>query len=161
MYSRILLAFDESNSSRAALGEAARLARLAGGVVHVVYVADKAPAYPFTVHYDLSLMNQALHRHGRMLLGTACGELARLGVAYETEIVDANSMSEDIASCLQRHAQSIGAEIVVMGSHGRSGVPHAVLGSVAERFVREAPCPVMVVKEAVQAAAPEPSCSNF
>ncbi|MFP4894909.1 universal stress protein [Paraburkholderia sp. EG304] len=55
MYSRILLAFDESDSSRAALGEAARLAKLTGGVVHVVYVVDKAPAFPFTVHYDLSL----------------------------------------------------------------------------------------------------------
>ncbi|MFP4896586.1 universal stress protein [Paraburkholderia sp. EG304] len=161
MCSRILLAFDESDSSRAALGEAARIARFAGGVVHVVNVVDKAPAYPFAVHNDLSLMNTALHRRGRALLDTAAKELARLGVAYDTATVDASSMSQDIASCLHRHAQFIRADIVVMGSHGRRGLAHAALGSVAERFVREAPCAVMVVKEASVPDELEPSCSNF
>jgi nucleotide-binding universal stress UspA family protein len=42
-------------------------------------------------------------------------------------------------------AQSRGVDLIVMGTHGRTGVRHLLLGSVAERVVRAAPCPVLVV----------------
>jgi nucleotide-binding universal stress UspA family protein len=45
------------------------------------------------------------------------------------------------------YSQKLGANLVVMGTHGRAGVAHALLGSVAERVLREAPCPVLTVRE--------------
>jgi len=42
---------------------------------------------------------------------------------------------------------SVQADLVVMGTHGRSGLEHALMGSVAERVIRKAPCPVLVVRE--------------
>ena len=42
-------------------------------------------------------------------------------------------------------AREIGADLIVMGTHGRSGFQHALLGSVAERVVHHSPCPVLVV----------------
>ncbi len=46
-----------------------------------------------------------------------------------------------------RTAKEIGADLIVLGTHGRRGLSHVVMGSVAERVVREAPCPVFVVRE--------------
>jgi len=47
-----------------------------------------------------------------------------------------------------RLAREIPADLVVMGTHGRSGLRHALIGSVAERVVRKSPCPVLTVKQA-------------
>ena len=50
-------------------------------------------------------------------------------------------------------ARSAEADLVVVGTHGRTGVAHAVLGSVAERVVRTAPCPVLTVRQSATGAA--------
>jgi nucleotide-binding universal stress UspA family protein len=42
-------------------------------------------------------------------------------------------------------AAATGADLIVMGTHGRSGLAHALLGSIAERVVQHAPCPVLIV----------------
>jgi nucleotide-binding universal stress UspA family protein len=43
-------------------------------------------------------------------------------------------------------ADEVGADLIVIGTHGRSGISHALLGSVAEKVVRKAPCPVLTVR---------------
>lgn len=58
-----------------------------------------------------------------------------------------DSIAEDIASCIARCVDRRGVALVVMGTHGRRGMRRRVLGSVAERFVRESPCPVLLVRE--------------
>jgi nucleotide-binding universal stress UspA family protein len=44
-------------------------------------------------------------------------------------------------------ATNLGADLIVMGSHGRTGLAHVLLGSVAERTIRSAPCPVITLKK--------------
>jgi nucleotide-binding universal stress UspA family protein len=51
------------------------------------------------------------------------------------------------AKAIVEYARTLNPDLIVMGTHGRSGVPHLLLGSVAERVVREAPCPVLTVRE--------------
>jgi universal stress protein A len=51
------------------------------------------------------------------------------------------------ARAIAERAINSGADLIVMGTHGRSGVAHLVLGSVAERVLRIAPCPVLVVRD--------------
>jgi len=51
-------------------------------------------------------------------------------------------------------ARDIQADLIIMGTHGRTGVPHLLLGSVAERVVRLAPCAVMVVRHAAVTTSP-------
>jgi nucleotide-binding universal stress UspA family protein len=55
-----------------------------------------------------------------------------------------------------REAEEGGFDLVVMGSHGRTGLRHALLGSVAERVVRRAPCPVLVVRTREKAGEKKP-----
>lgn len=55
------------------------------------------------------------------------------------------------AETIVRVAQELGADLIVMGTHGRTGLQHALLGSVAEKVVRLAPCPVMTVRHTQRA----------
>jgi nucleotide-binding universal stress UspA family protein len=50
------------------------------------------------------------------------------------------------AAAIEKAARSAGADLIVMGTHGYTGLKHAILGSVAERTIRTAPCPVVVVR---------------
>ena len=52
----------------------------------------------------------------------------------------------DPAAEIVRHATAAGSDVIVLGTHGRSGVDRLLMGSVAERVMRDAPCSVMVVK---------------
>jgi nucleotide-binding universal stress UspA family protein len=53
----------------------------------------------------------------------------------------------DPADAIVRIAQEIGADLIVMGTHGRTGLQHVFLGSVAEKVVRHSPCPVLTVRD--------------
>jgi nucleotide-binding universal stress UspA family protein len=68
-------------------------------------------------------------------------------VSGHSEIIETLGIAEDIASCIARYVDAHGVDLVVMGTHGRRGMRRMVLGSVAERFVRHSPCPVLLVRE--------------
>ena len=67
---------------------------------------------------------------------------ANLGVGVGTTVLRGQP-----AHTIVEHATTGGFDLVVMGTHGRTGVSHMFTGSVAERVVRRAPCPVMTVRE--------------
>jgi nucleotide-binding universal stress UspA family protein len=69
-------------------------------------------------------------------------KVAAAGVLVETHLEDGSP-----AEVITALAESVPADLIVMGMHGWSGIPHLVLGSVAERVIRTAPCPVMTVRE--------------
>jgi nucleotide-binding universal stress UspA family protein len=50
-----------------------------------------------------------------------------------------------VAQTIVDYAKDVGADLIVMGTHGRTGLAHFIIGSVAERVVRMAPCPVLTV----------------
>ena len=138
-FTKILVPTDFSEHAERALSTAANLARALGATLHVVYVGPVAPYLgpPFAPgrafaneleaasRKEFDAYMAALHARGIEATGT----LAE-GIAY----VEIN-----------RVAKETGADLIVMGTHGRTGIEHAVLGSVAERVVRTSPIPVMVV----------------
>jgi nucleotide-binding universal stress UspA family protein len=67
---------------------------------------------------------------------------AKVGVPVETKVAT-GIPSEDIA----RVARELPADLIIMGTHGRAGMSHLLLGSVAEKVVRGAPCPVLTVRK--------------
>lgn len=70
---------------------------------------------------------------------------ARAGIAVEHRLEYG-----DPAAVILKVAQEIGADLIVMGTHGRTGLRRLLMGSVAERVVRKAPCPVLMVRTLVQ-----------
>ncbi|MFC0397343.1 universal stress protein [Paraburkholderia rhizosphaerae] len=146
MYEKILVAVDGSETSKQALNEAVRMAALSHGKLHAAYVVDQAALFPYAGYYDPVAMIDAFRRDGRAALDDAATRFAAAGVTGETELIETDSVGEDVAHCLLKCAKRIGAELAVMGTHGRRGVRRAILGSVAERFVRLSECPVLLVR---------------
>ena len=146
MYRNIMLAVDGSSSSKRAIEEAVRIAALAHATVHAVYIVDKSALFNYGGYYDPQALLEALRNDGRAALSQAREALGAAGIACKEDMIETESMADDVATCLQRHAERIGADLAVMGTHGRRGVPRLVLGSVSERFLRFSTCPVMLVR---------------
>jgi nucleotide-binding universal stress UspA family protein len=133
---------DFSDPSREALRFAGRLAEQFNSTIHLVYVMESlrklrhAHAVPTTI--DTSQVREALKQK---LAELANDQIAELVPVYHD--VRTGKAVEEIMGL----AVDAGADMIVIATHGRTGLKHVVLGSVAERIVREAPCPVLVVRQ--------------
>ena len=146
MYNKILVAVDGSETSKLALAEAVRLAKAFHGTVRAVYIVD-SPAMLFDVgYYDPSELRKSFIQAGTQLLAETEETLKKDGVTQESALVETEGIGEDVAAALQRDAAKWGADVVVIGTHGRRGLAHAMLGSVAEKFIRVATTPVLLVR---------------
>jgi nucleotide-binding universal stress UspA family protein len=139
---KILVPVDFSEPSREALRFACDLARRYEAQVTLLH-AYQLPGYAFpegylvagpaSVNDLLGLVDKALAEARR--------EAEAEGVKVETRAVMGVAFAEIV-----RAAREGGFDLVVMGTHGRTGLKHALLGSVAEKVVRKAPCPVLTVR---------------
>lgn len=139
---RICCAVDFSEASRLAMIEAADLAKGCGAqltLLHVHEPAVKAAAEVLVASsapFDLASVDVA-----RDLAVWKTEAERRATTAVKTAVVTGDPVSE-----ILRYARAHGVDLLVVGTHGRTGLRHVVLGSVAERVVRQAPCPVLVVR---------------
>lgn len=147
MYQRILVPIDGSETAERALREAIKLAdgkaqlRLLH-VVEEVYPLD-AEGYAFI---DYAALRDVARSSGERLLARA-GEMAsQAGAAVETSLLEAEG--ERVASVIDADARNWPADLIVIGSHGRSGFSRLLFGSVAEGVVRGASVPVLLVRSA-------------
>lgn len=139
---RILCPVDFSAGSRRAIEYAVAMGRWYGASVAALHVFPNMPvidAVPFYRGQPLVLKdpNPATVR-------SECEAFVRTaapGWPVAIEILEAT----DVQRAIVRYAEAIGADLVVMGTHGRTGVEHLMLGSVAENVARHAGCPVMLV----------------
>lgn len=146
MYKKILVAVDGSSTSKLAVQEAVKMASLTSGTVHAVYVIDTSPIFNYAGYFDPTVLTDALRSDGRNALESVEAVCRQSGVACANELVETEPLNDDVAQTLQRCAARLGAELVVLGTHGRRGMKRLVLGSVAEHFVRISPCPVLLVR---------------
>ena len=145
MYHRILVAVDGSETSLRALDEALQLAHDAGGQLQPLFVVD-VPVMAYDVPaYDPTYVRNALIEEATQVTDDAMTRMRRAGVAGTPRIVEADPVADDVAHCIQRAAADFKADVVVIGTHGRRGFQRMVLGSVAERFLRIAQCPVLMI----------------
>ncbi|WP_321782179.1 universal stress protein [Paraburkholderia sp. J94] len=146
MYERILVAYDGSATSRAALTHAIRLADICGAELRVLHVLDATSPFGLGASYVPADLLDAWRGDARRLLKDADEQARIAGVACETDLMQLASLNDDIASGIARDAAACGARLVVIGTHGRRGMRRALLGSVAERVARQAPCAVLLVR---------------
>ena len=136
---RILVPVDFSETSESAVRQAVDLARTFGSGLTLLHVGDKAAADVAT-EFPLGL-EASLHDAERecLLKILAPSEQTQLHPVFVTV---SGSPAHEIVRC----ATERGVDLIVMGTHGRGGVSHLLLGSVAEKVIRSAPCPVLVVR---------------
>jgi nucleotide-binding universal stress UspA family protein len=144
MFKRILVAIDGSETSRHALDAALELAKDSDASLRVVYVLTDPLVYWDSPGYDPSIMRKALSEEGARLNTEATDLMHKHGVRGDTRIVDAGAMG-DIPTFIVRAAGDYQAQLLVLGTHGRRGVPRFLLGSVAEHCVRLTALPVLLV----------------
>jgi nucleotide-binding universal stress UspA family protein len=147
MYDRILVPIDGSPTSMHGLAQAIRWAGFTGAKLRLVHVLDSvqyATGFEPELAYSSDLICKMKH-HGEALLASAMESAHRGHVDVDTALLEADStrLAEQVVS----QAQAFGAELIVIGTHGRRGVDRALLGSDAEQIVRIAPVPVLLVRE--------------
>jgi nucleotide-binding universal stress UspA family protein len=151
---RILCPIDFSDASAHALEQAAALARWYGArvtVLHVHLTIARAPGVPTpdaaVVQLPTAADVEALRAHAI----TACRPVAEAGVGLDVVI----TAGEPVRTILDQAAQ-LPADIIVMGTHGTSGFQHLLLGSVTEKVLRKATCPVLTVPPRAQTTSAQP-----
>ena len=146
-FDRILVCSDFSEVGNRAVELAFGLAFGSQTKVHVVHVLDTPTVpNPMYAHYvsqagwEPDAFQQATAEARRALEALVPGEVAGLGVGVEFHTPAGNPAEE-----IMRLAEELDAEVIVMGTHGRTGLERFLLGSVTERVVRMASCAVMVI----------------
>lgn len=147
MYKRILVAVDGSHTSRRAFEAALGLASSMGAELQPFYVVDNTPMYFEAPGYDPSILRDQLVAQGGEL-GTEFNKAMQAkGVKGDVATGEASS-KDDVSTVILKAAAAFNADLLVMGTHGRRGVQRLFLGSVAERCVRQAALPVLLIPSA-------------
>lgn len=144
MFKHILVPVDGSATSLSAVAKAAELAKAFGSEVTAVYVLDP---YPFTgvgadFAYGQAQYLSAATAEANKALEEVNQAMANSGVVVKTLVGEGHAVHEGIV----RVGENVGADLIVMGSHGRRGLEKLVLGSVAQRVLQAAHVPVLVVR---------------
>jgi nucleotide-binding universal stress UspA family protein len=147
MYSRILVAVDGSGPSTRAFREALRLAADQHAALRIAHVIDLGVAMaPWAqmafINYDT--MEAALRKSGTHIVDAALAEAGTAGMAAESVMLETDV--DDPGAEILAEATQWGADLIVMGTHGRHGLAHLILGSVAEGVVRRATVPVLLLR---------------
>ena len=148
MYHRILVAVDGSSTSRRALQEGLKLAADEHAHLLLVHVLDESALYRYPVPIGDALhpVLEAWRQGGQNVLNEASGLARQAGAEVEAELLE--SADRQIPEVIVDKAKRWEADLIVMGTHGRHGFEHLLLGSVAERVIRIAPVPVLLTRGA-------------
>jgi nucleotide-binding universal stress UspA family protein len=141
MYKKILVPTDGSEPSNAALQEALRFAKTLGSAVRIVYVWEPMSYILAEGPVDLSA---AMRREGEVILEGAAAKAREAGVSAEIALVEA--ADRRVAAAIAEEAVRAQSDLILMGTHGRRGFEHLVLGSVAEGVLRRASVPVLLLR---------------
>jgi nucleotide-binding universal stress UspA family protein len=145
MYKKILVPIDFSNCSRAALSHAMTLAEQLGASVDALYVAE-VPAFRAEPRVVSEGGSATLREYA---LEAAQGELDAFMNQLEPSQRKKVSARLDVGrprDAVLEHAKRDRYDLIVMGTHGRTGRAHSFAGSLTESVVRTAPCPVLTVR---------------
>lgn len=149
---RILLPTDFSEHSRAAVDYACGLAERFGSELHLLHVVrDLALEVPeFAMGLSFPTHSEEWPLRLRKLELAALEQLSGvLDPAWQQGRKIVRAVKSGVAYVeIVRYAREHEIDLIIMGTHGRSGLAHILLGSVAERVVRKAPCPVLTVRPA-------------
>lgn len=143
-FQKILVPVDFSAHALGALDYATELARRFQAAIDIVYVYQPSSyAVPDSFELFSPVQLAAMESEFEKRLEATKSETLASGI----EKVETRLLMGVPAVEIVSYAEANGCDLVVMGTHGRTGVSHALLGSVAEKVVRRAPCPVLTVRQ--------------
>ncbi len=148
MYQRILVALDGSDTSDLALREAIKLAKALGANLRLIHVVDAAPSYGMSGSSSFySEYKAQLCEAGKDLLAKCAERVRSLGVDCDTVCPVIDGPERRLYGVIEEEAESWPADLIVIGTHGRSGIDRLLLGSVAQGVTRIATVPVLSIRK--------------
>ena len=140
----VLVPTDFSETSDSALRYGKALATAFGATLHVVHIIEEPYGQPWAVEaygFSLAALQDEWIKDAQARLAASVTEDEKKTLKTVTTTVLGHPVME-----ILRYASDNAVDLIVMGTHGRGPLGHVVLGSVAERVVRKAPCPVLTVR---------------
>ena len=147
MYKKILVATDGSDISKRAAEHAMHLAKNVDAEVRAVFVIDTRvlpgshPIVPESMAPHYFSLIEEMRKAGQDALETVAKAAGSDGINLGHEVLEGTP-----AECILADAKSYGADLVVMGTHGRSGIAALLMGSTAQAVVHGADCAVLLVR---------------
>lgn len=145
MYRRILVPIDGSDPAQRGLQEALGLAKAFDSSLVLLHVAE---IYPMMMEMATATtweqITTDVRAYGQRVLERAHDAAKGAGVASETHLED--SAAARVCDVIIEQARQHHCDLIVMGTHGRRGIAHAVVGSDAERVIHQSPLPVLLVR---------------
>ena len=149
MYQKIIVAVDDSETSRCALAEAVNIATATNARLHIVHVADEVLLgmhhRAVTTTLDFEHAMTAIRDAGVTILEAARATAGAAGV--EAEIILLETMKRRVSEVLVDKARELGCDLIVIGRHGQRGLALLLLGSVAEQVARLSDASVLLVRK--------------
>ena len=142
---RILVPVDFSEDSLNALRYARDFAKPLGAQLVILYVIEPiyyaTPSDMYVSSPNIGMLMEEQRRIGKEQLQRLAADLKKKGQRFRA-VIKCGAPAQVVADT----AKSLKADMIVMGTHGRTGIAHVLMGSVAEKVVRHAPCPVLTVR---------------
>ena len=148
----VICATDLSDTPPAAVELAGRLAQQRGARLHLVHVVENPFHQPWlrgTIGIDLAELLRRRIDNAEHELDTMASTLPPTAPSPFSSVMIGRPADEIV-----RHARDYDADLIVIGTHDHDGMQRALLGSVADRVIRQAPCPVLVVPSRSREGAP-------
>ncbi|MCH7395096.1 universal stress protein [Acinetobacter dispersus] len=143
-YQKILVAIDDSEIAANVIREAAQLAKALNSEITVAEVMTLDP-YLADAYVRMGQSNDLIERvrgYVQENLTKAEKKFEEHGLTVATQVLEGFSVHQEIIGA----AQNLGADLIIMGSHGRTGFKQFVLGSVAQKVLAESHIPVLIVR---------------
>lgn len=149
MYKQILVPVDGSDTSNRALDEAIKLAKEQQAALRLIHVLDETTIYMMVeTPYPIADYLKMIRDVGQKVLSTCATTAVEAGIQVDTKLVVIERLTQRICDAVNEEAKRWPADLIVIGTHGRRGFNHLLLGSVAEGVIRLATNPVLICRGA-------------
>lgn len=144
-YKRILVAVDGSKTSRLAFNEALQLAKALQAKLCIVHVIEKLPDH-IAFAIDVVKYQMLANKKSELLLKKFHALAVKNKISTDIKLIEILDFKESISKKILQTVKSWRANLLVMGTHGRTGVSRMMLGSVAEETLKTSTIPILLIR---------------
>ena len=144
MYQRILVPIDGSATSERALDEAIKFAQQQNSRIELVHVLEDIWYFDNENYLNYAELVQTMRYSGEKILAQAQNKFLQAGVMVDIRLLEAQG--ERVANVIINEAKNSLADLIIIGTHGRSGFSRMLMGSIAEGVVRMANIPILLIR---------------
>jgi nucleotide-binding universal stress UspA family protein len=147
IYKKILLAYDGGDVSKQALQHSIKLAKNQHATLYILYVVEESFGFRGGIGYDYDYLISIYKEEGEKVLQEAA-DLIKLepSIKHELILVQLNTFQGRVADVVIDKANELAVDLIVVGTHGRRGFNHLIIGSVAENLMRMANAPLLLIR---------------